>query len=66
MTAEPPLHDFIDMEAYDVVSGDKHRKLVEALEQIDFLDRSGHDSQIASDMGYIARSALAGRSWKHE
>lgn len=30
--SEPPLHDYIDMEAYDVVPGDVHRRLVEQLE----------------------------------
>lgn len=28
--SEPPLHDFIDMEAYDVVAGEHHRKLRKA------------------------------------
>lgn len=29
---EPKLSDFIDMDAYDVVAGETHRRLVEQLE----------------------------------
>jgi hypothetical protein len=35
------------------------RKLEAALEEIEALDRRGHDSLVMADAGYIARKALA-------
>lgn len=32
MTDERPLNEYIDMEAYDVVSGERHRELRERME----------------------------------
>lgn len=32
MSEERPLNEYIDMEAYDVVSGERYRELVEQLE----------------------------------
>ena len=34
------------------------RELEEALREIEALDRKGHDSEVAAEMGYIARRAL--------
>lgn len=32
--SDPPLHEFIDMEAYDVVPGSKYRELREQLARV--------------------------------
>lgn len=37
---------------------ERERVLREALEQIEQLDRMGHNSEVAAEMGYIARDAL--------
>jgi hypothetical protein len=39
-------------------SQEKERQLREALEQIEQLDRMGHNSEVAAEMGYIARVTL--------
>ena len=37
---------------------ERERQLREALEQIEQLDRMGHNSEVAAEMGYIARVTL--------
>ena len=43
------------LEAALAASQERERQLREALEQIEQLDRMGHNSEVAAEMGYIAR-----------
>lgn len=66
MTSDKPLHQFIDMEAYDVVSGDLHRLVKDqlgiaavALGRIaDGVNQDGWANLSREELTHIAREAL--------